>query len=114
MAGHRRTRSAAPGAAAVPPVPARAEGQSGPTQRAGRRDRRREHFARRYAQAATPAARLEAAHDYLRGAAARRQPNPARAGQLLDDLARQLLAAGDQLLTWQARERTNPTGRKDI
>ncbi|MPZ66772.1 MAG: hypothetical protein GEU83_15110 [Pseudonocardiaceae bacterium] len=104
MAGHRRTRAAAAGTPAPPATPR--------TQRAGRRDRRRERFAARYAAATTPAARLEAAYDYLRGAATRRQPDPARAGQLVDDLARQLLAAGDQLLTWQARERTDPAPRR--
>jgi len=92
MAGHPRTR-----------------GDRAATRRAGRPQRRRERMAVRYAQAATAAARLEIAHDYVRGAAARRQPDPARTAAVLDELARALIAAGDGLLAAQAREPRHPT-----
>ena len=85
MAGHRRAHRGQP---------------TQPTQRATRRARRRMRMAQRYAAALTPVARLEVAHDYLRGAAARRQPDSERVARLIDDLARQLIAAADQLLAW--------------
>ena len=97
MAGYRRPRNT-------------------PTQRAARKARRRARMAQRYAAATTPAGRLEAAYDYLRGAAARRQPDQTIADQLLDELADALINAADQLLDVQTRERrtTKPTPiRKD-
>lgn len=103
MAGHRRARARRAGA------------ELEPTQRASRLTRRRERMAARFAQAGTAVERLTVAHDYLRGAAARRQPRHGRVEQLLDDLCRRLIAAGDQLLAWQATERTETrtTTRKD-
>lgn len=98
MAGHRRTRADLVEAA----------------QRPTRLHRRRERMAQRYATAATSAARLEVAFDYLRGAAARRHPNQARVDELLEEFARELIGAGDRVLGWQTGERlTRATPRKE-
>lgn len=99
MAGHRRVADAVPA----------------PTLRRTRRDRRRERLAEKWATTTSPKERLELAHDYLRGAAARRNPHQARVDELLEEFAEQLVAAGDRVLGWQAGERLTPatTSRKE-
>ena len=89
MAGRRRTRDATPG----------------PSQRSVRKDNRRAAMAARWALAATPSQRFVAASDYVRGALARRQPDPEWAGQLTDEHAHALVAFGDRILEAQGRER---------
>lgn len=97
MAGRRKTPAGQP----TPP------GGPTPTQRSTRLQRRRERMVAERAEAPDATGRLAVAFDYLRGAAARHQPNPARVDQLLDELADRLIAAADQVLVWQSRERTD-------
>lgn len=94
MAGHRRKRSN--------------DTELEQTLRRSRPNRRRTSLSIRYAAATSPAARLSAAYDYVRGAAARRHPHPDKATAVIDSAAQALIAAGDELLALQARESLRP------
>jgi hypothetical protein len=98
VAGQRRTRTGDPQA---------------PLQRKTRKDRRKDALMRRISTAQSPIQRCEFAWDYLRGAAARRQPNPELAGRLIEAAADALIDAGDKLLNMQAKEEKNPTIKEE-
>ncbi|GAA4554764.1 hypothetical protein GCM10023175_53450 [Pseudonocardia xishanensis] len=97
MAGRRRTNNAG---AELPT-----------TLRKARPTTRRARLMTRFAAATSDVERLTAASDYLRGAAARRHPEPDQAEEILQTVTRQMIDAGDALLTLQARERLHPTTR---
>lgn len=94
MAGRRRARNAGK------PLP--------PTARQARQQNRRARFALRFARATSERQKFAAAADYLRGAAARRQPDPARADRIIADATSAVIAAADQLLKLQAHEPLHP------
>ena len=82
----------------------RSRGSSSQTLRQGRPKRRLSQAKAEIRVAPDAAGRLMAATDYLRGALKRRNPDRATAERRVDDLTRQIIALGTELLKEQAKE----------
>lgn len=82
----------------------RSRGQSTKTLRQGRPKRRTDQLKAELRQASGAAGRLMAAADFVRGVLKRRNPDQAGAERQIDDITRQLIAVGTDLLKAQAKE----------
>lgn len=82
----------------------RSRGQSTKTLRQGRPKRRTSQLKAEMRAAGNAAGRLMAAADFVRGVLKRRNADQAVAERQVDDITRQLIAVGTELLKAQAKE----------